>query len=595
MSLTQHPSREHHRLPARVQSFVVLIEGRAQSVVRRLAAALLRTLMLLTALLGVVPAQAQTAQGKVALDLRNVIAASTTPKLSWVKDISGRRYVKALIVANSADADMVDLRLAVLANGGSVYMRYISVQALSVALPADRVTALAARADVQSISPNRLTARTASTLEFATGVMNQRSYSGSSYSGLDGSGVGIAVLDSGIASHHQNFRNASGVTRVRRAVDLQKVGDATATGVKDWTLVVDNTWDMTPNGPTMTTYNQKIANDGVDRVDGYGHGSHVASVAAARGAYQALDSSGIAPGANLYDVKVLDANGFGQMSDVIAGIDWVMFNARALNIRVMNLSLAADSTESWQTDPLARAVRSATAAGITVVVAAGNYGRSPAGAQRLGAIASPGHEPSVITVGSANTKDTAVRSDDVVNGFSSRGPTRGSFVDAGGVRRIDNLLKPDLVAPGNRVLGAMATDKKGGNPNYLSVAHPSLRRGQTDKSAAGRTLMTLSGTSIAAPAVAGAAALLLQVNPGLTPPLVKAILQYTAQPIAGASLLEQGAGLLNVDGAIRLAQALRTDIFSRVEAGTIAAGAPLLAGGRALPAATSTLNGQTFN
>ena len=85
----------------------------------------------------------------------------------------------------------------------------------------------------------------------------------------------------------------------------------------------------------------------------------------------------------------------------------------------------------------------------------------------------------------------------------------------------------------------------------------------------------LSGTSISAPVVTGTVALMLQANPGLTPPLIKAILQYSAQPIAGANLLEQGAGLLNVDGAVRLAKALRTDIASAVAAGTISAGANL--------------------
>ncbi len=120
------------------------------------------------------------------------------------------------------------------------------------------------------------------------------------------------------------------------------------------------------------------------------------------------DSTGIAPNANLYDVKVLDANGIGQLSDVLAAIDWVIYHAKEYNIRVMNLSLAADSTETWQTDPLARAARSAVAAGITVVVAAGNFGQTASGAERFGTISSPGHDPSVITVGSANTKGTAV-------------------------------------------------------------------------------------------------------------------------------------------------------------------------------------------
>jgi subtilisin family serine protease len=323
-------------------------------------------------------------------------------------------------------------------------------------------------------------------------------------------------------------------TRVKRAVDFLKVGDATAVGVKDWTPGVDASASLYPGSATMATYESKIASDGTDRADLYGHGTHVASVAAGRGAYQANDSSGIAPGANLYDVRVLDGRGLGQMSDVLAGIDWVIYHAKQYNIRVMNLSLAADSAESWQTDPLARAVRSATAAGITVVVAAGNFGLG-AGQERYGTISSPGNDPTVITVGSANTHGSAARSDDTLNYFSSRGPTRGSLIDARGVRRVDNLLKPDLVAPGNRIIGALSSDKAGagGSWNWLAKTYGVLSSpyGTSGQQKSKAQLLNLSGTSVAAPVVAGTVALMLQANPGLTPPLIKAILQYTAQPL----------------------------------------------------------------
>src|SRR4030095_9788606 len=106
--------------------------------------------------------------------------------------------------------------------------------------------------------------------------------------------------------------------------------------------------------------------------------------------------------------------------------------------------------------------------------------------------------------------------------------------------------------------------------------------------------MIMNGTSIAAPSVGGTVALMLQANPGLTPPLIKAILQYTAQPLPNANLLQQGAGLLNVDGAVRLARALRTDIKAAVDSGSLVAGADLLAAGRAMPVARSTIEGETF-
>jgi subtilisin family serine protease len=154
------------------------------------------------------------------------------------------------------------------------------------------VAAVAAREDVQGVSPNRLTARTSSALEASTGALNLRSYSGSSYSGLDGSGIGIAILDSGIGWSHFDMTLPDGkTTRVKKAVDFLKVGDAAAMGVKDWTIGVDASASLYPGSAAMATYESKINADGTDRADLYGHGTHVASVAAGRGAYQATDSS----------------------------------------------------------------------------------------------------------------------------------------------------------------------------------------------------------------------------------------------------------------------------------------------------------------
>ncbi len=323
----------------------------------------------------------------------------------------------------------------------------------------------------------------------------------------------------------------------------------------------------------------------------------VASIAAGRGSYQTPDSTGVAPGATLYDVRVLDERGVGTVADLLVGIDWVLQRARFHNIRVMNMSLAANGTDSFLLDPLARAARSAVAAGIVVVASASNAGKNDAGAEVYGAISSPGIEPSVITVGAANPVATPIRSDDLMAGFSSRGPTRGSVPMPGGKRWFDNVLKPDLVAPGNRLLGAVANKKNQAAPsgNVLASLYPSLMQGAQAQGAAqvpNEELMQLSGTSVAAPAVAGAAAVLLQANPGLTPPLVKAILQYTAQPLRGANLLQQGAGQLNVEGAVRLAQALRRRHW-RAEGGRQPGRQPLAPG--VLPVPSSTLNGEPFD
>src|SRR5262249_50547704 len=213
--------------------------------------------------------------------------------------------------------------------------------------------------------------------------------------------------------------------------------------------------------------------------------------------------------------------------------------------------------------------------------AAGNYGKTAQGLELYGSITAPADDPSVITVGAANTQQTDARSDETVTHFSSRGPTRSSTPDSEGTPHFDNLLKPDVVAPGNRIVSAQSNDC------YLVDTYPSLHQSGTNPA-----FMQLSGTSVAAPVVAGAVALMFEKNPGLTPPLIKAILQYTAQQLNGANILQQGAGLLNTDGAIRLAGALRTDISDKIAQGTLNVGDSLLAG--SMPSQSSTIAGETF-
>ena len=364
---------------------------------------------------------------------------------------------------------------------------------------------------------------------------------GSVAPGLDGTGVGIAVLDSGIDTDHVAFRDPLNRLRVRLSRDF------TGEGRTD---------------------------------DPHGHGTHVASIAAGNGRVARGEYTGVAPNASLINLRVLDSRGTGRVSNILAALDWVLQNRALYNIRVVNLSLGTAAVESYKDDPVCQAVRRLVDAGLVVVAAAGNNGKDASGEKLYGYIHAPGNEPSAVTVGASNTFGTDFRSDDGVATYSSRGPTRSGETDLLGVRRHDNLVKPDLVAPGNKIIDAAAED------NYLLRTNPSLDAGVSE--ADSRRMMYLNGTSMATPVVAGAVALMLQANPSLTPNLVKAILMYTAQPLAGFNMLEQGAGQLNVEGAVRLARLVRADLSALTPLG-----APLL-NTLSPPAAQTTIAGQTF-
>lgn len=335
--------------------------------------------------------------------------------------------------------------------------------------------------------------------------------------GLTGAGVAVAVLDSGIQSERADIAG-----RTVAAADF--TGDA----VPD---------DAVPDG--------EVAGDAGDAC---GHGTHVAGIIAGDGTGSTGPAFfrtfyGVARGASLVDVRVLDGNGRGTVSGVIRGIGWAVAHKSDYGIGVLNLSLGHPVGESYATDPLCLAVEAAWKSGIVVVCAAGNEGRlrlrpgrggglaGQAGANggwgtNYGSIQSPANDPYVITVGAMKSVDGA-RADDQIATYSGRGPSRLDFV-----------LKPDLVAPGNRIVSVNA------NGSYLGTAFGpvdavGLSEYSTLTAAPADTYLRLSGTSMAAPVVAGAAALLLESDPTLTPDTVKARLMASADK---AGYGESGAG-----------------------------------------------------
>src|SRR5262249_29422693 len=154
-----------------------------------------------------------------------------------------------------------------------------------------------------------------------------------------------------------------------------------------------------------------------------GHGTHVAGILMGSGNRSAGMICGVAPDADLVAVKVLDQNGCGNVSNVIAGLDWGVQNKTAYNLAGINISLGHHTQQITQTDPLCAAVRRAVSAGLVVLCAAGNDGKDTNGNIKYGGIHCPGNEPAAITVGALNTQATADRSNDTVCTYSSRGPT----------------------------------------------------------------------------------------------------------------------------------------------------------------------------
>jgi serine protease AprX len=312
---------------------------------------------------------------------------------------------------------------------------------------------------------------------------------------ITGQGVSVALLDSGVTT-------VSG---------LDVVGKVT-------------------QGPDLSLESNS---DDLARLDTFGHGTHLAGIIGARDEGVPVDPKtgrvtpdparqiGVAPGAGLLALKLATTDGSTDVSQVIAALDWVVAHRRdnGMNVRVINLSFGTAALQPYQIDPLATAAELAWRAGVVVVVSGGNDGAAAT------ALSNPAIDPYVLAVGAADPQDDPTWTRPVLAGFSSRGTA---------ARHVD------LLAPGRSIVSLRDPG------SFVDVENPG---GRVSGDRSGR-LFRGSGTSQAAAVVSGAAALLLQARPDLTPDAVKAALVRTATPITGLDPVAGGAGLINVARAL---------------------------------------------
>jgi serine protease AprX len=256
-----------------------------------------------------------------------------------------------------------------------------------------------------------------------------------------------------------------------------------------------------------------------DSADRYGHGTFVSSIIAGNG-LQSNKYMGIAPKSKLVNVRVSDDIGSSTESDVVSALQWILNYKSRYNIQVVNLSLNSSVAQSYHTSPLDAAVEILWFNGIVVVVSAGNNGSAT--------FYPPANDPFVITVGATDDKGTLSLDDDVVAAFSAFGQTQ------------DGISKPELVAPGKNIVALLPDHSK----LTLGKNHPENR--------VNNQYFRMSGTSMSAPIVSGAVALILQEEPNLTPDQVKYRLMTTANKAwPGYNADSAGAGYLDVYAAVK--------------------------------------------
>jgi serine protease AprX len=441
-----------------------------------------------------------------------------SPKLAQDLDVNDAQAEIDVIVQFAAppgpeQQDKVNHR------GGKFKADLHLINAAAYTIPASALADLADDPDVVYISPDREVGAMLDFAEPTIGTPTALKY------GLDGTGVGIAIIDSGILT-------------VR---DLQV--------------------NATSSSASRVTYSESFVPKVSSATDQYGHGTHVAGILAGNGTLSTGPSylktfRGVAPNANLINLRALDGSGAGTDSTVIAAIDRAIQLKSKYYIRVINLSLGRPVFESYKTDPLCQAVERAWKAGIVVVVAAGNDGRNQSqGTDGYATINSPANDPLVIAVGAMKHVNTDSRADDRIASYSSKGPSL-----------LDHVVKPDILAPGNRIISLVASKSLVSANSTVNKILFSYYQKTSSKSSSS-DYYRLSGTSMATPMVSGAAAVMIQKDWSLTPDTIKARLMKSASktfpmygsaqdPATGTSYQSQydiftvGAGYLDVWAAL---------------------------------------------
>jgi serine protease AprX len=351
------------------------------------------------------------------------------------------------------------------AAGGTVRGELGIIHAVAADVPADRLGELTLARGVSWVSLDGTVSATDNAFDyskFPASVYPQEIHADNAWSsGNSGQGIGVAVLDTGVYASK----------------------------------------DFNSNGPNRLVSN---VGKGGPNADGFGHGSHVAGLAAGSGVNSDGRYVGVAPQANIINVKIGDDQGFATVSDVINGLQFVLDNQAKYNIRVVNLSLRSDVAQSYTTDPLDAAVEFLTFRGILVVVAAGNLG-SAADAVSY----APANDPFVLSVGAVDDIGTPDFKDDLLPSWSSRGQTQ------------DGFAKPDVSVPGRHLISVLSPG------SVLATAFPD--------NVVGKDYFQLSGTSMSAGVASGAAALVIKAHTDWTPGQVKLALMQTAASLPSNS------------------------------------------------------------